>query len=126
MSKLLLICISKQLDAVLYDNFHYDTSMHNYEIISFCLSLSPSFCCCSFALWYISMDRSIWIMCIYLFFLFQAEVPPCKKNVHSFNECSSLKKPERTKCRWSAEESFYQDYNFIIQAVFLFLFHLIC
>ncbi|KAF8721759.1 hypothetical protein HU200_022937 [Digitaria exilis] len=43
-------------------------------------------------------------MCIYLFFLFQAEVPPCKKNVHSFNECSSLKKPERTKCRWSAEE----------------------
>lgn len=67
-----------------------------------------------------SLNRSVWIMHIYLFFLFQAEAPPCKKNVHNFNECSSLTKLERTHCRWSAEESFYQDYNFIIQAVFLF------
>ncbi|CAN6237808.1 unnamed protein product [Urochloa humidicola] len=33
------------------------------------------------------------------------EVPPQKKNVHGFNECSSLKKLERTKCRWSPEEN---------------------
>ncbi|CAN6272225.1 unnamed protein product [Urochloa humidicola] len=33
------------------------------------------------------------------------EVPPHKKNVHGFNECSSLKNLERTKCRWSPEEN---------------------
>ncbi|TKW36816.1 hypothetical protein SEVIR_1G007300v4 [Setaria viridis] len=33
------------------------------------------------------------------------EVPPQKKNVHGFNECSSLKNLERTKCRWSPEEN---------------------
>ncbi|XP_039789032.1 transcription factor MYB86-like isoform X3 [Panicum virgatum] len=32
-------------------------------------------------------------------------VPPCKKSRHSFNECSSLKNLERTKCRWSPEEN---------------------
>ncbi|XP_039836483.1 transcription factor MYB3R-1-like isoform X3 [Panicum virgatum] len=31
--------------------------------------------------------------------------PPCKKNLHSFNECSSSKNLERTKCRWSPEEN---------------------
>ncbi|CAN6231209.1 unnamed protein product [Urochloa humidicola] len=33
------------------------------------------------------------------------EVPPHKKNVHGFNECSTLNNVERTKCRWSPEEN---------------------
>ncbi|PUZ74954.1 hypothetical protein GQ55_1G108100 [Panicum hallii var. hallii] len=35
----------------------------------------------------------------------KTEDPPCKKNLHGFNECSSSKNLERTKCRWSPEEN---------------------